>query len=217
MKTTRFAILPAIALLAASCLSAQNVVLSFAPATLNLGIQLVGTTGTPIPEQLKNIGTVPLLVSGLRTLGRDRDDFIFASGTVPTTIAPGASLVLNATFIPRAPWRPGTRDARLKITTDQGIYSLALTGMGVSCAGPVPAASSNGMCADTDGDGFNDAWEDNGYIDLNNNGQEDEGISSSRIVNSTSFPPLPKAARERDKFFQLSQIRNNPLIPPPSR
>jgi hypothetical protein len=30
------------------------------------------------------------------------------------------------------------------------------------------------VCADTDGDGFNDVWEDQDYIDLNNNGREDD-------------------------------------------
>ena len=126
-------------------------------------------------KPFSNQSAAPLLVSGIRLEGDDAGDFAVTAATAfPATLAPGADLALQIAFTPRAPWRPGTRDAHLIVTTGQGVYLLALTGMGVTCAGLVWAASTNGACADTDGDGFNDAWEDNGYIDLNNNGREDD-------------------------------------------
>src|SRR5262249_47632466 len=39
---------------------------------------------------------------------------------------------------------------------------------GATCGGAVPACSSG--CADSDGDGLNDAWEIAGGVDLNNDG-----------------------------------------------
>ncbi len=44
--------------------------------------------------------------------------------------------------------------------------------VGDACLGPNPACSSG--CADTDGDGLNDAWEKAGGIDLNGDGRIDE-------------------------------------------
>jgi hypothetical protein len=46
------------------------------------------------------------------------------------------------------------------------------TRVGDPCLGPNPACSSG--CADTDGDGLNDAWEKAGGIDINGDGRIDE-------------------------------------------
>lgn len=45
------------------------------------------------------------------------------------------------------------------------------TRVGDACLGPAPACSSG--CADSDGDGLNDAWEIAGGVDLNGDGQID--------------------------------------------
>src|SRR5208282_4589213 len=45
------------------------------------------------------------------------------------------------------------------------------TRVGDACLGPAPACSSG--CADTDGDGLNDAWESAGGVDLNGDGKID--------------------------------------------
>src|SRR5258708_5760706 len=90
---------------------------AFTPATLNLGYQLVGTSGAAVPDQLKNVGTVPLLISTMEAHGDDAGDFAFTfAPPLPVTIAPGATLAIQVIFTPQPPWRPGSRDASLKIT-----------------------------------------------------------------------------------------------------
>ncbi len=154
---------------------ADSPAISFTPPKSDLGAQLVGTGGPAALETIQNQTIAPLLVSAIRLEGDDGTDFAVTQvSTFPVLLPPGGNLTLQITFTPRAPWRPGTRDAHLIVTTGQGVYFLELTGMGVTCAGAVWAAHSSGACADTDGDGFNDEWEDRGYIDLNNNGREDD-------------------------------------------
>ncbi len=194
--------------------AAGSSALAFSPATLSFGYQLVGNGGAPLPVQLKNTSGLPLSILEIRPVGDDDGDYVLTGGpTLPITILPGASLAVNLSFAPRAPWRPGTRDARLKVTTGEGIYYLELTGIGASCAGPIFAAVSGGACADTDGDGFNNDWEDNGYIDLNNNGREDDedfifpvrrlhvfsavnqfGVGLGQVFPTVSNPSLPVEA-----------------------
>jgi hypothetical protein len=53
--------------------------------------------------------------------------------TPPST---GADLAIQIALNPRAPWRPGTRDAHFRVTTGQGVYMLAITGMGVTNCAP---------------------------------------------------------------------------------
>ncbi len=150
--------------------------ISLIPPNPDLGIQLLGTTSQPTQESIQNLSPAPVVINAIRLGGRDAGDFAFG-GTpmLPVTLSPGQSLAIQITFTPNAPWNPGSRHAYLIVDTGHGVYPLVLTGMGVTCAGLVWAASTNGACVDTDGDGFNDIWEDNGYIDLNNNGIEDAG------------------------------------------
>jgi hypothetical protein len=149
--------------------------LSLSQASINFGPELVGATSAPQLETLANSGESALTIIELEISGGDRADFSLAYGFIlPVTLMPGGSVTANLNFTPSAPWKPGSRDARLKIKWSGGNQIVALTGMGVTCAGAVPAAESGGVCADTDGDGFNDVWEENDYIDLNNNGREDD-------------------------------------------
>jgi hypothetical protein len=149
---------------------------SFSPTRVAFGSQLVGTTNPQaIIATVTNAGTTPLVVNGIGVSGTDAADFTLTpAGALPATLAPGASLSASLSFAPLAPWRAGPRNASLDFNDNAGSQSVELTGTGISCAGPVFAAASQDICADTDGDGFNDAWEDNGYIDLNNNGFEDD-------------------------------------------
>jgi hypothetical protein len=86
-------------------------------------------------------------------------------------VAPGQSISINLSFTPALPWRAGTRNARLEISEKKVSQYVALTGIGATCGGPLPACSSG--CPDSDGDGLNDAWEIAGGIDLNNDGVVD--------------------------------------------
>ncbi len=153
----------------------DSTAISFSPPTGDLGPQLVGIASAPMVETIRNETSVALSLGTVQPEGIDAGDFTVTTPTTfPILLGSGASVAIGITFTPLAPWRPGKREARLKVTTGQGAYSPALTGMGVTCAGPVWAAS-NLACSDTDGDGFNDEWEDRGYIDVNNNGVEDQG------------------------------------------
>ena len=131
--------------------------ITLSPTTISFGYQLVGTTSSQITESVINSGTAPLVIKDIMVIGRDRDDFKQAdSFSLPVSIAPGNNFVVNLAFTPAAPWRAGTRDAKLKIQHTHGVEFVTLIGTGVNCGGPVPGCSSG--CADADGDGLNDAW-----------------------------------------------------------
>src|SRR5258708_14883885 len=149
---------------------------SFSTPELHFSYQPVGTTSSQMAEVVTNSGAAPLVITAMHVTGEDAADFAISPDfTLPVTVLPGQSVTVNVTFAPGAPWTPGTRRARLKFTDNDGPQFVRLTGMGVNCGGPVPAALSNGICADTDLDGLNDVWEDNDYIDMNNNGSYDPG------------------------------------------
>lgn len=63
---------------------------------------------------------------------------------------------------------------------------VSLLACGLECS---PAINCNPV--DTDGDGLNDVWEQNGYVDLNCNGQYDEGIDT----------PLPDADKNKPNVY----------------
>ncbi|HEV1995492.1 MAG TPA: thioredoxin domain-containing protein [Candidatus Acidoferrum sp.] len=150
---------------------------SFSTPRLHFSYQLVGTSSPQMSEVVTNSGTAPLVITAMHVTGEDAADFAISSNfPLPVTVLPGQSVTVNVSFAPGEPWTPGTRRARLKFTDNDGQQFVTLTGMGVNCGGPVPAVFSNGICADTDLDGLNDVWEDNDYIDMNNNGRYDPGV-----------------------------------------
>ncbi len=132
--------------------------------------QLVSTASAPLTVTITNVGAVPLTISEIGNSGGDASDFMLDQTGTQLTLASTASTTLKVTFHPLAPWQPGTRQAQLNVlgNVSGGVLYAAESGMGVTCAGPVPACSSG--CADTDGDGLNDAWEIAGGIDINNDG-----------------------------------------------
>src|SRR5712691_7180188 len=78
------------------------------PASINFGYQLVGTTGPQILETINNSGSTPLVITDISVSGRDRGDFIPTySFSLPVTVAPGNSIVINLSFAPALPWRAG--------------------------------------------------------------------------------------------------------------
>jgi hypothetical protein len=160
---------------------------SFSTPEVDFRYQLVGTTSPQMSEVVTNSGTALLVITAMDVTGEAAADFAISSNfTLPVTIPPGQSVTLNVTFAPGEPWTPGTRRARLKFTDNDGQQFVGLTGMGVNCGGPVPAVFSYGICADTDLDGLNDVWEDNDYIDMNNNGRYDPGVDF-KFLHKTPF------------------------------
>src|SRR5262249_5257519 len=111
------------------------------------------------------------------------------SFSLPVTVAPGANIAINLTFAPALPWRAGTRNARLEISQKKNSQYVMLTGIGATCGGPLPACSSG--CADTDGDGLNDAWEMAGGIDFDNDGN----------IDSVNDVLLPGADRNKPDIY----------------
>jgi len=129
---------------------------TLSPAAIDFGYQLVGTSSL-MGETVTNSSASSLIITDISVLGRDRSDFHPTySFTLPVTLAAGNSIAIDLTFTGAAPWRAGTRDAKLKIQHTRGVEFVALTGIGATCGGPVPACSSG--CPDTDRDGLNDAW-----------------------------------------------------------
>ena len=145
---------------------------SLSPGSVAFGYQLVGTTSNQIVETVTNLSNTPLIITDISVSGRDRRDFTTSySFRLPVTVAPGHSIAINLTFTPVLPWRAGTRNARLEIAEKKDSQYVTLTGIGATCGGLLPACSSG--CADSDGDGLNDACETAGGIDLNNDGRVD--------------------------------------------
>lgn len=209
----RFAIIAMAAMLPVSAWG-QSPTISFISPNPDLGIQLLGTSSLAVQESILNQSAAPVVINSIRLQGRDAGDFaVGESPMLPATLLPGASLSLQITFTPNAPWTPGSRHAHLIVDTGQGVFPLPLTGMGVTCAGLVWAASSNGACADTDGDGFNDVWEDNGYIDLNNNGVEDAGDFIFPARRSHIFSAVQHSGAGQGQVFPTV---TDPLQPMPS-
>jgi protein-disulfide isomerase len=185
------------------------VTLSFNPSALRFGYQLIGTVSGAQTLQFTNTGAEPLSIKNIRLVGSHAEDFS-TDGSFPITLQPAASATTNLTFNPQEPWLPGTRNANLQLVTDHGVYTIDISGIGISCAGPIFAEASGGKCLDTDGDGFNDVWEDDGYIDLNNNGHEDDGDFSFPTRQPYTFSPVQQTGSGQGQVFPTV---NDPQMP----
>ena len=132
--------------------------------------QLVATASAPLVVTITNVGGITLTISDIGNSGANASDFVLDLTGTQFTLTPTSSTTLNVTFAPAAPWQPGTRLAQLNVlgNVSGGVAYAAENGQGVTCGGAVPACSSG--CADSDGDGLNDAWEIAGGIDINNDG-----------------------------------------------
>jgi hypothetical protein len=147
---------------------------SLSQPRLDYGYVLVDTAGPSLVETVSNSGTEPLVIDAISVNGSSQEDFTPSyQFTLPVSVPPGGSVDISLSFTPHGPWKAGTRSAQLKLRDNAGVQEIPLSGIGATCAGPISACASHGLCADTDGDGLNDVWEDNGYIDLNNNGKDD--------------------------------------------
>lgn len=176
--------------------------ITLSPTMMDFGYRLVGTTSPQRSVTLTDSGPTPIVITDISVSGPDRADFIPAYDlTLPLSIAPADSVTVKVAFTPSAPWRKGMRDAKLRIKSDVGNQFVALTGIGATCGGPVSSCDSGGLCADTDGDGFNDVWEDNGYIDLNNNGKADNDDFSFPRRSSHIFSSVTKAGAGLGQLF----------------
>jgi hypothetical protein len=118
--------------------------LTFAPASLNFATQTVGTASAPFKVELRNQGSVKLVLSAIILNGPEVYDFDYgADGTceVGGTIAAGGSCLVSLYFRPQG---PGIRRANLVIDSPQ-LASLAIMQVaGVAQVGAAqPGAAPN--------------------------------------------------------------------------
>ena len=175
---------------------------TLSPASVDFGNQLIGTTSPARVFSLTNPSTSAAVIREIDIIGSNYADFKLAHDfTLPLTVAPDASAAIEVSFAPSSPWTKGTRNAKVKLRTDDGNQFVTLSGTGATCAGAVSSCDSAGLCADTDGDGFNDIWEDNDYIDLNNNGREDKDDFHFPHRASHIFSSVSKTGTGRGQVF----------------
>jgi hypothetical protein len=138
--------------------------------TLLFPPQLVASSSAPLTITITNVGAATLTISAIGNSGANASDFVLDLTGTQFTLSPTSSTTLNVSFAPAAPWQPGVRQAVLNVlgNVSGGVAYAAESGQGVTCGGAVPACSSG--CADSDGDGLNDAWEIAGGIDIDNDG-----------------------------------------------
>ncbi|NEX17487.1 MAG: hypothetical protein C1943_12895, partial [Halochromatium sp.] len=84
------------------------------PATHDFGPVLINTRRLK-SFQVSNQGAADLDISTIRLVGNDADQFSIAFGTVPMTLAPGASAIVGILFTPK---REGNLSASLQIESN---------------------------------------------------------------------------------------------------
>ena len=85
---------------------------------------------------LSNAGSSPVSVSKVYVGGANPGDFAVTPATLPTTLAPGASVMVNVTFSPKA---VGARAATLSFASNganTAYQTISLTGNGTDVAAP---------------------------------------------------------------------------------
>ena len=105
--------------------------LTFSPATLNFGTQLVNTTSAPQIVTVTNNSNAALAITSIAVVAgspaASGSDYVKASDTCGVSIPAGASCMVGVTFKPSAP--PSVESATL-IFTDISPQSVSLTGTG---------------------------------------------------------------------------------------
>ena len=97
---------------------------------VNFGSIPLSTTSTQ-SVTLSSTGSQPVTVSAISVTGAD---FSFSGTTLPVTLAPGQSVVVNLAFVPSA---SGTETGQLTITSNSAstpIDAVSLSGVGVVAA-----------------------------------------------------------------------------------
>jgi phosphoesterase family protein/centrosomal CEP192-like protein len=122
---------------------------SLSPTSLTFASQTVGTTSAAQPVTLKNTGNASLSISSIAITGTNIGDFAANFTTTatpcpisPSTLAAGASCIINVTFKPTA---TGTRSASLTVTDNASgsPQKTSLTGTGVSSTTATVTISPN--------------------------------------------------------------------------
>jgi hypothetical protein len=102
------------------------------PSSWAFGSRNVGTTSSPWPFTLSNLGNVPLTISGIAITGVNPGDF-GQTGNCGSSVAAGGNCTINVTFTPTS---TGTRAATLTVTDNSNNVAgsqqpMSLTGAGM--------------------------------------------------------------------------------------
>ena len=105
--------------------------INLTPSAVNFGSALVGTTTASVPMTITNTGTAPLQISNVAISGTNAADFAFTTASLPVSVQPNSTTVINVTFSPTV---NGLESASLNITDDANgsPHSVALTGTGTA-------------------------------------------------------------------------------------
>lgn len=117
---------------------------TFTPGSLSFGTAAVGSSQTPQPTTLTNVGAGPLQLAGVSIKGANAGDFS-QTNNCPASLAQGASCAINVTFTPSS---DGARNATLHVA-DTGatqLQGVTLKGTG-TFAGLSPASVNFGSQA----------------------------------------------------------------------
>jgi hypothetical protein len=109
-------------------LSGTGTVVKFSAVSVNFGDQKVGTTSSPVPIQLFNLGTTTLSISQIGITGVNAGDFN-QTNSCGSSVPAGGNCTINVTFTPTA---LGQRNGALSVTDDGGgsPQTVPLTGTG---------------------------------------------------------------------------------------
>jgi len=117
------------------------------PRSVAWGSVALGSTGTPTPVTLSNVGGSPVTIKSIGISGTNAADFSITSQTCGATLAAHSSCIVTVTFTPQ---EPGAREATLTINhsgfNSSQTVSLSGTATGkISTLAITPQALSFGV------------------------------------------------------------------------
>jgi hypothetical protein len=122
---------------------------SLSPSTVSYGPQALGTSSAPQTVTLTNTGTASLFINSMNQNGLDFN--VGNNFCVGSSVAPGASCTLDATFVPSV---TGTRTSTISVVDNapNSPQVLTFTGTGTSVNGPTPmTVDTTGQTCDASG------------------------------------------------------------------
>lgn len=121
------------------------------PGAMGFGTRSVGITTPDQTLTIRNIGNIPMEITGAAVAGGLPGEFVVTGGTCAgASVAPGATCTYTLNFTPRA---EGDRTAELQVSSNAALVKVELTGAGLITGGiidPPPAPISLGVFAARD-------------------------------------------------------------------
>ena len=105
---------------------------SFSSSSIAFGNQATGTTSSPQPVTLTNVGGVPLTINSIAVANGNAGDFA-QTNNCPSSLAPNGSCTINVTFTPTA---TGSRNSLVQVSDNapSSPQSVSLSGTGTGFA-----------------------------------------------------------------------------------